>query len=94
MGFGVDGIFTMTITIMLAGKISVEAAMIWAGLVMSGRRVMEMIVAPLSGHIADRYGVRRTSPDFWAAMDWMLADFRNRRPTEAGLFDLGRYKNF
>ena len=59
MGFGVDGIFTMTITIMLAGKISVEAAMIWAGLVMSGRRVMEMIVAPLSGHIADRYGVRR-----------------------------------
>ncbi|MFP8878468.1 MAG: fatty acid cis/trans isomerase [Myxococcota bacterium] len=44
--------------------------------------------------LADRYGVRRTSPDFWATMDWMLADFRNRRPTEAGLFDLGRYKNF
>ena len=59
MGFGVDGVFTMTITIMLAGNISVEAAMIWAGLVMSGRRVMEMIVAPLSGHIADRYGVHK-----------------------------------
>ena len=59
MGFGVDGVFTMTITIMLAGEISVEAAMIWAGLVMSGRRVLEMIVAPLSGHIADHYGVHR-----------------------------------
>ncbi|MBT3533268.1 MAG: MFS transporter [Rhodospirillaceae bacterium] len=59
MGFGVDGVFTMTITIMLAGEISVAAAMLWGGLVMSGRRVAEMVVAPLSGHIADRFGVHK-----------------------------------
>ena len=43
--------------------------------------------------LADRFGVRRTSPDFWSVMDWMTKDFAERRPTEAGLFDLGRYEN-
>ncbi|PPR68432.1 MAG: hypothetical protein CFH00_00620, partial [Alphaproteobacteria bacterium MarineAlpha1_Bin1] len=59
MGFGVDGVFTMTLAIMFAGEMSVQVAMIWAGLVMSGRRILEMIVAPFSGHIADRFGVQR-----------------------------------
>ena len=59
MGFGVDGVFTMTLAIMFAGEMSVQGAMIWAGLVMSGRRVLEMIVAPFSCHIADRIGVQR-----------------------------------
>ena len=43
---------------------------------------------------AARYGVRRTSPRFWATVDWIHEDFRRRRPTEAGLFDLARYGNF
>ena len=59
MGFGVDGVFTMTLAIMFSGEMSIQVAMIWAGLVMSGRRVLEMIVAPFSGHIADRFGVQR-----------------------------------
>lgn len=58
MGFAVDGVFTMTVTIMLAGQISVETAMLSAGLLIAGRRVAEMIVAPSSGYIADRIGVR------------------------------------
>ncbi len=58
MGFGVDGVFTMTVSIMLAGQVSIEAAMLWGGLMISGRRVAEMVVAPISGHIADRFGVR------------------------------------
>lgn len=58
MGFAVDGVFTMTVTIMLAGQISVETAMLSAGLLIAGRRVAEMIVAPSSGYIADRFGVR------------------------------------
>jgi len=58
MGFAVDGVFTMTVTIMLAGKISVETAMLSAGLLIAGRRVAEMIVAPTSGYISDRFGVR------------------------------------
>lgn len=58
MGFAVDGVFTMTVAIMLAGQISVETAMLSAGLLIAVRRVAEMIVAPSSGYIADRFGVR------------------------------------
>lgn len=43
--------------------------------------------------LTSRYGVRRTSPTFWATMDWMNEDFAARRPTAHGLFDLGRYEN-
>ena len=43
--------------------------------------------------LAARYGVRRTDTDFWPVMDWFVADFRVRKPVEAGLFDLGRYEN-
>ena len=58
MGFGVDGVFTMTLTIMLAVNSSVELAMVSAGLLIAGRRVAEIVIAPLSGAIADRFGVR------------------------------------
>ena len=57
MGFAVDGIFTMTLAIMFTSEMTVQAAMVWAGLVMSGRRVLEMISAPFSGFVADRFGV-------------------------------------
>ncbi|MBW2274148.1 MAG: fatty acid cis/trans isomerase [Deltaproteobacteria bacterium] len=43
--------------------------------------------------VAERWGLRRTSPRFWPSFDWIHADFLESRPTEAGLFDLGRYKN-
>ena len=49
----------MTLAIMFSGEMSIQVAMIWAGLVMSGRRVLEMIVAPFSGYIADRFGVQQ-----------------------------------
>jgi len=58
MGFGVDGVFTMTVAIMLAGHVALAAAMFSAGLMIAGRRVAEMIVAPVSGAVADRFGVR------------------------------------
>jgi len=41
-----------------------------------------------------RWGVRRSSPQFWTLADWMHADYQRRAPTEAGLFDLNRYGNF
>ncbi len=59
IGFGVDGVFTMTVTILLAQHVALELAMLSAGLLFAGRRVVEMIAAPLSGVIADRLGVRR-----------------------------------
>lgn len=58
MGFGVDGLFTMTVAIMLAKHVALDAAMFSAGLMIAGRRVAEMVVAPASGAIADRFGVR------------------------------------
>ncbi len=59
MGFGVDGVFTMTVTIMLAQHIALEMAMVSGGLIFAGRRVVEMVAAPLSGAIADRFGVHK-----------------------------------
>lgn len=58
MGFGVDGVFTMTVTIMLAAHVALEVAMLSAGLLIAARRVAEIIAAPLSGVVADRFGVR------------------------------------
>lgn len=43
--------------------------------------------------VAARWGVRRSSPRLWSAVDWIHDDFRRRQPTEFGLFDLDRYKN-
>lgn len=40
-----------------------------------------------------RFGVRRTDPRFWSLLDWFHADYARRMPTEAGIIDLGRYKN-
>jgi len=59
MGFGVDGVFTMTVTIMLAKHVALEVAMLSGGLIFAGRRVIEMLAAPLSGFIADSFGVHR-----------------------------------
>ncbi len=47
----------------------------------------------VGGAFVERWGVRRTSAAFWETMDWFHADFRERHPTEAGLFDLNRYQN-
>jgi len=49
----------MTVTIMLAEHIALELAMLSGGLIFAGRRVVEMLAAPLSGAIADRFGVHK-----------------------------------
>jgi hypothetical protein len=40
-----------------------------------------------------RWGVRRTSPHFWATSDWFQSDFAAEQPLRAGLLDLNRYKD-
>ena len=57
VGFGVDGVFTMTITLILSGVVSVEAAMLSGGLLLASRRVMEFFCAPLGGILGDSFGV-------------------------------------
>lgn len=41
----------------------------------------------------ERWGVRRSSPRFWATADWFQADYAARQPILAGLRDLNRYKD-
>jgi hypothetical protein len=43
--------------------------------------------------LLSRYGVRRTSPDFWKLSDTLYDDYRQLEPAAAGLFDLNRYEN-
>jgi hypothetical protein len=43
--------------------------------------------------LADRYGVRRTSPEFWAASDALHAAYARLAPLEAGVLDYGRLEN-
>lgn len=41
--------------------------------------------------LADRWGVRRSSPEFWPTVDWLHAQLRRQSPTEAGIYDFARY---
>jgi hypothetical protein len=41
----------------------------------------------------ERHGIRRTEARFWSTSDWLRDHFRRRAPTEAGVYDLGRYDN-
>jgi hypothetical protein len=43
--------------------------------------------------LAERFGVRRTSPDFWSHSDQLHRAYRARAPLEAGLFDYNRLEN-
>ena len=42
---------------------------------------------------ADRYVIRRTDPNFWAASDALAEAYRKWSPLEAGLFDYNRLEN-
>ncbi len=43
--------------------------------------------------VVARYGLRRTSPAFWATRDQVNARFLEQDPVQAGLLDLNRYKD-
>ena len=43
--------------------------------------------------LASHYGIRRSSARFWATSDWLRDDLVRREPTQAGIYDLDRYKN-
>lgn len=43
--------------------------------------------------LLDRFGVRRTDPNFWALSDQVLADYRRAEPVSAGVLDYNRYDN-
>ena len=43
--------------------------------------------------LVERWGIRRTNPDFWVYADFMNRLHRNNDPVTPGLFDLSRYEN-
>ncbi len=56
VGFAVDGVFAMTVALMLAKTSSPEAAMLAAGLILALRRFGEILLAPVGGFLGDRFG--------------------------------------
>jgi DHA1 family inner membrane transport protein len=57
-GAGVDGIFALSITLVLAERYTVAVAVMTGGALLAMRHVGEAIAAPLFGAIGDRYGAR------------------------------------
>ncbi|HTB78824.1 MAG TPA: fatty acid cis/trans isomerase, partial [Polyangiaceae bacterium] len=56
----------------------------WRGLVENGSNWRQFV---------DRYGVRRTEPEFWRAFDFFEDAFSKIDPAVAGVLDLSRYGN-
>jgi hypothetical protein len=44
--------------------------------------------------LVEDWGVRRSSPRFWAAADWVNTGHPRPDPGEAGIYDLNRYGNY
>ncbi len=59
VGLAVDGVFAMTVALMLAKTASPEAAMLAAGLILALRRFGEIVLAPVGGFLGDRFGTDR-----------------------------------
>jgi MFS family permease len=59
MGGGVDGVFAVSITLILAQDHSVSVAVLSGGALLALRHLTEAVAAPLFGKVADRYGARR-----------------------------------
>lgn len=58
-GYGVDGVFAVTITLIFARDASLSVAVMSGGALLAMRHFSEAIAAPLFGWIADRFGARR-----------------------------------
>ena len=58
MGAGIDGVFTVSISLMWAQYLSTEVAILIGGSILAGRRLSELLIAPCAGIIADRFGIR------------------------------------
>jgi hypothetical protein len=43
--------------------------------------------------LLNRFGVRRTSAEFWAYSDWLAAFYKDSQPIEAGILDYNRFEN-
>lgn len=58
-GYGVDGVFAISITLIFARDASLSQAVMGGAALLATRHFAEAIAAPLFGWIADQYGARR-----------------------------------
>ena len=58
-GYGVDGVFAISITLILARDASLSVAVMGGGALLAMRHFGEAIAAPVFGWIADKYGARQ-----------------------------------
>ena len=58
MGLGIDGLFTITISLMWLDFVNPGTAIMLGGFFLAGRRLVEMVSAPLAGIISDSFGVK------------------------------------
>ncbi len=58
-GYGVDGVFAISITLIFARDAALSVAVMSGGALLAMRHVGEAIAAPLFGWVADRFGARR-----------------------------------
>ncbi|MDP9195611.1 MAG: MFS transporter [Pseudomonadota bacterium] len=61
MGLVVDGIFVLTLMIILKDNLSLESAVLSGGLILALRRAVEMILGLFGGNIGDRFGAAPTA---------------------------------
>lgn len=59
MGAGVDGVFVISITLILAGQYDASTAVALGAALLALRHVSEAVLAPVFGALADRVGARR-----------------------------------
>jgi DHA1 family inner membrane transport protein len=59
VALGADGVFTATLSTLLADIIPVASALIGAGLLLAGQRLISVVLAFASGPIVDRFEARR-----------------------------------
>lgn len=71
-GYGVDGVFAITITLIFARETSLSAAVLGGSVLLALRHFGEVAAAPLFGWIADRFGARRV---FIASVFLTMAGF-------------------
>ena len=58
-GFGVDGVFAVTISLIFAQDLSAANAVLFGGALLALRHIGEAVAAPAFGWFADRFGARR-----------------------------------
>ena len=69
----VDGIFTITITLLLKDLVSVESAVLSAGLVLALKGLVQVILSPVGGALGERFGAQRLMTLMQAIMVVALA---------------------